>query len=298
MRSVLALCFLSSLAPSQGSTRAPEELFHEAFYRDRGERDVARALRLYRKFLEVAPKHERAGDAARYALNLLKQNRRNDEAQAFSKKWAALLQQSVKPGINSNFLDPTMSVDQMRQRFEGESREVFRERNAIAKLVGLAPGESIADIGAGTGLFTFPFSRAVGDKGSVYAVEIAPRFLEHLTRLSKSERYQNVKVVACSERSAKLPKNSVDVVFICDTYHHFEFPKDTMASIHAAMRPGGRLVIIDFERIPGKSRKWILGHVRAGKQQVIREIESAGFRFVAEQKSKLRENYFIRFVRE
>jgi predicted methyltransferase len=70
-----------------------------------------------------------------------------------------------------------------------------------------------------------------------------------------------------------------------------------LASIHRALRSGGVLVVIDYERIPGVSSSWILGHVRAGKETVIGEIEAAGFRLVEERKGLLSENYFLRFRR-
>jgi predicted methyltransferase len=92
----------------------------------------------------------------------------------------------------------------------------------------------------------------------------------------------------------RLPPNSVDLVFICDTYHHFEFPFRTMASIHEALRPGGQLIVIDFRRIEGKSREWVLNHVRAGQEVVTKEIVSSGFKKVGEEKL-LKENYLLRF---
>ena len=90
----------------------------------------------------------------------------------------------------------------------------------------------------------------------------------------------------------------MDIAFVCDTYHHFEFPEATLASIHNALQKNGQLVVIDFDRIPGTSRDWILGHVRADKQTFRSEIERAGFRFVSEQQIPgLTENYCLRFER-
>ena len=102
-----------------------------------------------------------------------------------------------------------------------------------------------------------------------------------------------------SDRSIGLPPDSVDTVFICDTYHHFEYPQSTLASIYRALKPGGTLVVIDFERIPGKSREFILGHVRAGKDVFRGEIVKAGFKFEDEVKIRqFRENYLLRFRKE
>ena len=88
----------------------------------------------------------------------------------------------------------------------------------------------------------------------------------------------------------------MDQVFICDVYHHFEHPADTLASIHEALRDGGTMVIVDFERIPGKSRLFVLSHVRCGKETVIKEVEAAGFKFV-EEVEMMEEQYVIRFAK-
>ena len=87
---------------------------------------------------------------------------------------------------------------------------------------------------------------------------------------------------------------SIDVAFICDVYHHFEYPSDSLASIWNALRPGGRLVVVDFIRIPGVSRPFVLGHVRAGEEVVTREIQEAGFEKIGEDRF-LQENYILHF---
>ncbi|MBL9077592.1 MAG: methyltransferase domain-containing protein [Planctomycetes bacterium] len=205
---------------------------------------------------------------------------------------------SVKPGINDDFLDPELDVGTFEQRFEGESREVFTQRARIAALLQLRPGMAVADVGAGTGLYTLMFAPKVGTTGRVYGIDIAPKFVEHIRRQAAARDLSQVEARLCSERSVDLPAASVDLVFVCDTYHHFEYPMATLASIHAALRPGGELVVLDFIREPGVSREWILGHVRAGEAVVRQEIEAAGFRFVRREATPfLHENYVLRFRR-
>jgi predicted methyltransferase len=115
-------------------------------------------------------------------------------------------------------------------------------------------------------------------------------------RQAEADRLANLSVVLCSDRSIRLPPASIDLAFICDTYHHFEYPASTLASIHRALRPQGQLVVIDFERIPGQSRDWVLEHVRAGKAEFRSEIEAAGFEFAAQPEIRgFRENYLLRF---
>ena len=200
---------------------------------------------------------------------------------------------SVRPGINDPFKDP--DVGKYVGTFEVESREIYSQREKIVAACGLKPGLVVADVGAGTGLFTRLFAPKVGPTGKVIAVDIAQKFLDHIATTCKEAGITNVETRLCKADSVELPAASVDVVFICDTYHHFEFPFRTMASIHAALKPGGRVVLVDFHRIPGKSREWVIGHVRVGRDVVIKEVESCGFKLAGEEKDILEENYIVRF---
>jgi predicted methyltransferase len=205
---------------------------------------------------------------------------------------------SVRPGINDRFLSEGLDVDAFTEIFEGESREIYRARREIIAELGLEPGSTMADVGAGTGLFLPLFDAAVGARGRVYAVDIAPNFLAHLRERAKREELSSVTVVEATEHSVELPPASVDLAFVCDTYHHFEYPRSSLASLREAIRPGGMLVVIDFERIPDQTRPWVLEHVRAGKDVVTREIEAAGFQLEEEVEiAGLTENYMLRFRR-
>ncbi|HEX9813936.1 MAG TPA: methyltransferase domain-containing protein [Myxococcota bacterium] len=205
---------------------------------------------------------------------------------------------SVRPGVNDTFLAEDLDVERFVEIFEGESREVFVQRERIVGALAVSSGMTVADIGAGTGLFLPAFDREVGSEGRVYAVDISPKFLEHLRERAARENLARVEVVKALEDSVELPAATVDLAFVCDTYHHFEYPQSTLASLFAAIRPGGSLVILDFERIPGESTDWVLGHVRAGKEIFRREIETAGFRFEREVSvAGLEENYVLRFRR-
>ena len=200
---------------------------------------------------------------------------------------------SVRPGINRHFTDP--AFEQWVARFERPGREVYDRRNQIVAATGVGPGMVVADIGAGTGLFTRLFAAKVGDSGKVYAVDIAPAFVDNIVRVSRAQGRRNVEGVINSAKSVSLPPHSIDLAFICDTYHHFEYPRDMLASLHRALKPDGSVVIIDFRKIPGFSSPWVMGHVRAGEPVVVSEIEAAGFRLV-EDRDFLTTSYFLRFV--
>jgi len=204
----------------------------------------------------------------------------------------------VPDGINDNFLNPDLDPDEWLKRFEVESREVFAGRAEIMRVLNLQPGQRIADVGSGTGLYVAPFSRAVGKQGTVFAIDISPRLIEFIGERVEKEGLNNVTVIRSTEKSITLPADSVDRVFVCDTYHHFEYHKAMLASIRDAMKPDAELILIDFERISGKSREFIMGHVRAGKDVVRSEVEAAGFELIEEvQVPQFEENYLLRFRR-
>lgn len=201
-------------------------------------------------------------------------------------------EQSVNPKINESFQHP--DVNTFVERFEKEGREVYDKRLEIIDALKLKPGMVVADIGAGTGLFTRLLAPKVAPNGRVIAVDIAREFVDHCLGEARKAGINNVEGVVCAQDDARLPAGSVDLAYVCDTYHHFEFPQKTVASIFKALKPGGQLVVVDFERIEGVSSDWVMGHVRAGKEVFRAEIEQS--RFVFQDELKLfKENYFIRF---
>jgi ubiquinone/menaquinone biosynthesis C-methylase UbiE len=201
---------------------------------------------------------------------------------------------SVRPGANEQYLQPDTDVNAWLERFERGGREIFDQRQAILAATGVARGQVVADVGAGTGLFSRLFARAVGPTGKVYAVDIVPKFLRHIENESRRQGITNITTVRGQERSTALPADSVDLIFLCDSYHHFEYPRSMNASMLKALRPGGTLILIDFRRVAGQSPAWILEHVRAGEEVFTRELQAAGFEKVGDV-PLLKENYMVRF---
>ena len=208
-------------------------------------------------------------------------------------KTAAAQDKSVRPGINAPFEKPTPS--EFLGKFEVESREIFAKRNEIVSACKVMPGMTIADVGAGTGLFTRLLAKATGVKGNIVAVDIAQNFLDHIVESCKADKISNVTTQLCNQESCLLAPNSVELAFVCDTYHHFEYPFKTMTSIHKALKPNGRLVLIEIHRIPGVSSDWALTHLRADKQTFESEIVSCGFVQSETPEVGLKENYFTVF---
>jgi len=203
-------------------------------------------------------------------------------------------ERDVNPGINDNFRNPDFAT--WVERFEHEGREVYDKRLQIVQALNLKPGMQVADVGAGTGLFSKLFSPRVGAGGKVYAEDISEVFIRNIRRIAHEQGMRNLVGIVGSDKDAKLPAAALDLIFVCDTYHHFEYPQSMLASLRRALKPAGRLVVIDFIKDPAQSSAWILHHVRADKRTVISEIEAAGFKLSREE-AFLRSNYFIVFTK-
>jgi len=206
----------------------------------------------------------------------------------------AAQEHSVRPGINAHFADPDWQ--QWVNTFERPGRELYDQRLAIVAASQVSPGMAIADIGAGTGLFTRLFAAAVEPGGRVYAIDISSTFIDNILRTCREQGLSNVTGIVNMPADVGLPANTIDLAFIAATYHHFEFPQQILASIDRALRSAGRVIIIDFRRDPRISSNWVMGHVRGDKMQVIEEMQAAGFRLV-DEKPLLRTNYFLEFVK-
>ena len=200
--------------------------------------------------------------------------------------------------MNKQFADPNVDVQQFVKRFETESRDIYAKRQEIVRAVGLRPGDAVADIGAGTGLFTQLFAEQVGPKGTVYGVDIGPAFVKYIAEQAKQLGHERVvKTVLNTPDSAELPPGSIDVAFLCDTYHHFDHPEKMLASIHRALRPGGRMVIIDFD-LRKDSGEYLKQRSRAPKEVYFREIEAAGFEPIETKDAPtVKDNFYAAFRR-
>ncbi len=203
-------------------------------------------------------------------------------------------ERSVKPGINEKWKSD--DIDPLVALLEAEGRAIYEQREQLAALAGPRKGSVVADVGAGSGFMAEIFARLVATEGKVYAVDINALLLKRLAQDAAAKGITNLEVVVCGEREVNLPPNSIDLMFICDTYHHFEYPVSTMKSIHEALKPGGQIVLVDFYRIEGVTPQWLMDHVRAGEEVFTQEIIDAGFELInAHYPPFLTQNYVLRF---
>lgn len=205
---------------------------------------------------------------------------------------SAFAEQNTNPHINRHYQDA--DVEQWRDVFESDGREVWDRRYDIIKALDLKTGQRVADVGAGTGFFSLIMAEKVGPEGKVYAVDISKNFVDGVMERAKQAGFKNMIGVVNDQKSVRLPDASVDLVFISDTYHHFEYPITTLKTIHSALIENGEVVVIDYRKIPGRSSSWVMGHVRGGRQQVIKEFESEGFELV-EDLDFMGTQFYLRF---
>jgi ubiquinone/menaquinone biosynthesis C-methylase UbiE len=210
---------------------------------------------------------------------------------------AAAQERGQTEGINDRYLAPDLKITEWVERFEGESREVFAHRHRITAALDLKPGQAVADVGAGTGLYVPFLAERVGKSGKVYAVDISRPFIEHITRKAKENGLSQVTAVLGTERSIELPANSVDMIFTSDAYHHFVHYQDMLASMRKALKPGGQLIVIDYDiEAPGMEPS-IIEHVGRKKGEFRRQIEAGGFRFAQDITLKeMKTSFIYRFV--
>jgi SAM-dependent methyltransferase len=156
--------------------------------------------------------------------------------------------------------------------FESPSREKRLQIDRVMDLLRIAPGKTVADIGAGSGWFTVRAARRVGSTGTVCAVDINPGAIEYIDRRSRTESLVNIKTILSKADDPLLPKESVDAVLLLKTYHEVAAPVKLLENLRPALRPGARVGIIDREgngADHGVSRK-----------VVIEEAEHAGYRLL------------------
>jgi precorrin-6B methylase 2 len=148
------------------------------------------------------------------------------------------------------------------------------EVNQLAELLSLREGMAVADIGAGTGWLTVEVAQRVGRSGRVYSTEISSARLRDIRQAAATARLSNVIVLEAGERGTGLPSGCCDAIFMRRVYHHLSAPPAILTSIHDALRPGGRLVIIDFrpDRLVG-----IVTRMGVDRAEVIRTATTSGF---------------------
>jgi len=135
---------------------------------------------------------------------------------------------------------------QVADWLERPERESEERPDLLLEALALKSGDCVADIGAGSGYYTRKLAKLVGEKGVIYAVDIQPEMLELLTNKMAELKIRNVKPILGTVTDPKLPSASVDLVLMVDVYHEFDYPFEMVKAMTTALKPGGRLVFVEF----------------------------------------------------
>ncbi|MBN9663754.1 MAG: methyltransferase domain-containing protein [Acidobacteria bacterium] len=150
----------------------------------------------------------------------------------------------------------------------------------IVKVLKVKPGQTVADIGTGAGALLSVLAPAVGEQGKVYAEDIFDDFLSAAKKRHAGSK--NITFVLGNEKDVKLPQGCCDVAVTVDAYHHYDYPGEMLASIHKALKPGGRFAVVDYYRRPNAMGPGgnAMEHIRIDKDAVIAEVQANGFKLV------------------
>jgi SAM-dependent methyltransferase len=166
---------------------------------------------------------------------------------------------------------------QYQQLLENPDRLAALQVNRVVEALALRPGMRVADLGAGTGVFTVPMAKAVGREGRVYAIDIDSALLAIVAGKAKANGLANIETIVAGPTDPRVPE-PVDLLFICDTMHHLPDQRSYVQQFAKLLRPGGRVAVIDFAE-----GHWPQGHDQfvVTPAQVDGWMQAAGFRRAA-----------------
>lgn len=157
---------------------------------------------------------------------------------------------------------------------ERPSREAEERTDLLIQNLPLEPGAVAADIGAGTGYFSLPMAQRVGADGRVLAVDIQPEMLAIIAERAEAENVGNISTILATETDPRLPADTVDLALLVDAYHEFSYPREVMQGVVFGLKPGGRVVLIEYRgedpRVPIKRLH------KMTARQAIAEMEAVG----------------------
>lgn len=184
------------------------------------------------------------------------------------------------------------SAEEWIRSLENPERDEWQQPARVVESLRLQPGQSVADIGAGSGYFAVRMAREAGEKGKVFAVDIDRGLIDHLAYRGREEKLPQLIPVLAEPDDPKLAPSSVDLVFICNVIHHVETRGDYYTKLKRALKSNGRLAIVDFHK-----RELPVGpgvEMKIAKENMIAELRAAGFE-LKEEFDYLPYQYFLVF---
>ncbi len=178
--------------------------------------------------------------------------------------------------LTSIFITLILSGCSSPQHFNDLAQKEEHNSIDVIPYLKLKKGDTIADLGAGGGYFSYRLSQAVGEKGKVYAVEISKESVDYIRKKAKEKGLSNIEVVLAEYDNSKLDKNSIDLVFIRNAYHDFQNRVEYFSQLRSVLKQNGRLAVIDYDpQKLGFFRKFF-GHA-INEDNIKEELKKAGY---------------------
>jgi ubiquinone/menaquinone biosynthesis C-methylase UbiE len=202
-----------------------------------------------------------------------------------------VLAAAMTANLTAQVAGPANSGYQTEQQRKGvangladPARDAKQKPGELIRTMGVQPGMTVADVGTGIG-YMLPFlSRRVAPGGRVIAEDIFDDFLASARQRVENQKLDNVTFVKGTETDPNLPEAAVDIVLALDVYHHFDYPEKMLAAIHKSLKPGGKLVVVEYyKRQEAMAGGRALTHIRLDMPDVIKEIEANHFHLIAEK---------------
>ncbi len=185
------------------------------------------------------------------------------------------------------------SSDAQIRFLEDPQRDQYQKPQEVLTALDLKKGEVIADVGAGSGYFTFRLAQHVGEGGRIYAVDINPDMIRDMNRRIRDIGAENIVTILAEPDDPLLPFDSVDRFFLCNTWHHIERRTEYLALVKRMLKPAGQVVMIDFHKKPLPVGPPI--GMKIAREDLIHQMEASGFRLTKEH-NFLPFQYFLVFV--
>ena len=196
-----------------------------------------------------------------------------------------------KQGINPHELKPFEEVQKYIDFLNRADRELWQKPKVILDALNLKGSEKVADVGAGSGYFTFRLAKLLPN-GKVYAIDVEPEMIRHIHHTAVKEKLQRIEAILATPDNPHVPADA-DLVFICDVLHHIKDRGDWLKALYSQMKAGSRLVVIEFKE--GDLPEGPPEEMKITRGEMVALLNNAGFLTTKQNTNMLPYQYYLEF---